>query len=185
MRTSPYSSTGLNHWFQGRTWLWAVARAPQWFTLPSSAELLWWSWGPNDSLGIKRAWFTSNSDQRSSAWLWPSQNTEMQFWNTAVNTMRLPSSVPRTGLCFATLRMSLWHSSEPFLNLLGAPFRCHPQGLPWDSVLPRKSSCPWGHRLCQQPPTQELWCPQHLLSLPGPWFPSCVLEITPWSHRRV
>lgn len=139
MRTSPYSSTGLNHWFQGRTWLWAVARAPQWFTLPSSAELLWWSWGPNDSLGIKRAWFTSNSDQRSSAWFWPSQNTEMQFWNTAVNTMRLLSSVPRTGLCFATLRMSLWHSSEPFLNLLGAPFRCHPQGL--SSACPGTVSC--------------------------------------------
>lgn len=177
-----YSNTGLNHWFQGRTWLRAVARAPQWFTSTNSAELLWWSWGPNDGLGIKRAGFTSNSDQRSSAWFWPSHHCpvfqfcisktqQLKQWELffcwAVSQEQF-SALPGSS---ATLQKSLWHTSERGSWSSWEPFPLPSKGpqpcLPWDSVLPHKSGCPWDHRLCQQPPTQELWCPPwHLLSLP-------------------
>lgn len=142
----------------------------------------WW-------LGDQESWFTSNNDQRASTWFWPShycsafqfcisetqQLTQGELFFSRAMSQEPFSALPHyRGPSGTPLK-------EPFLELLGVPFHCHPQDpcLPWDSVLPHKSSCPQDHRLCQQPPTQELWCPPwHLLSLPEPWFPSCVLEIT-------
>lgn len=136
-----YSNTGLNHWFQGRTWLRAVARAPQWFTSTNSAELLWWSWGPNDGLGIKRAGFTSNSDQRSSAWFWPSHHCPVfQFCSSKTQQLKQWelffcwavsqeqfSALPGSS---ATLQRSLWHTSERAVpGAPGSPFHCRPQDL--------------------------------------------------------